>query len=128
MPRRSLSALERVLIWERDGGICGVCRDPVTLATLHIDHILAVVDGGETSAGNLRATHGRCNLKRREGRALGGRPSIGPKREFRIPDATYERLKVIGAGNASKGLRDLDEAYGAAMVRKKRQDPQEEKK
>lgn len=52
----------RLLLWKRDGGMCGICRQPVGLDDMHIDHIVPVSMGGEGSLANLQPTHPRCNL------------------------------------------------------------------
>lgn len=50
--------------------MCGLCREAVTFDTMHVDHIIEVRKAGPTTAGNLRATHSRCNLER------AGRPRL----------------------------------------------------
>lgn len=52
------------LIFERDGGICGVCGNPVERFQASIDHITQVAAGGSHESSNLRLTHLRCNLTR----------------------------------------------------------------
>jgi 5-methylcytosine-specific restriction endonuclease McrA len=41
--------------------LCGICHEPVTLADLSFDHILALADGGEHAASNLMPAHRKCN-------------------------------------------------------------------
>ena len=56
---------ERHDVWERDGGICGVCREPVTLADMQVDHKLAVCLGGDRVAfSNQQPSHGPCNRRK----------------------------------------------------------------
>ena len=40
---------------------CAICHEPVTLADLSFDHIVALADGGEHAAYNLAPTHRKCN-------------------------------------------------------------------
>jgi hypothetical protein len=55
-------------IWERDAGICGLCREPVALSPLmHLDHVIQRHHGGADHWDNLRATHAACNRQRRRG-------------------------------------------------------------
>lgn len=58
------TAEKRRALWERDGGICGICGEPVPLAEMEIDHIMPRRERGSNSLANLRATHGRCNRGR----------------------------------------------------------------
>ena len=121
--RRSLTPLERELIWQRDRGICGICHEPVAFEAMHVDHALALANGGDTTAGNLRATHGRCNLRlNRTGRARGGRPFEGKPRSFRLSDEDMALARQLGQGDATDGLRfALDlvrEQQGVALPRR----------
>ncbi len=55
-------------IWERDGGICGLCGDPVAFDNImHIDHIVSLKHGGGHERENLQATHRQCNIKKGAG-------------------------------------------------------------
>lgn len=58
---RSDPAIRRAL-WERDAGCCGFCGEPVSLAEMHVDHILPRAVGGQDELDNLRPAHARCNL------------------------------------------------------------------
>lgn len=79
-------------LWERDGGLCHICREPVNdlwLATR--DHIVPLSKGGCTCPGNIALAHRRCNnekgawdigealvgkkAKRRSGHKLADHPS-----------------------------------------------------
>jgi 5-methylcytosine-specific restriction endonuclease McrA len=61
----SVSGLLRRTIWERDGGICGLCHLPVAFdRSMHVDHIVPVERDGCDHAENLRATHKACNVSR----------------------------------------------------------------
>lgn len=106
--RRAISPLARRLIYERDGGICWRCDLPVTFdSRMHIDHVTPLANGGKHESSNLRPAHLRCNLDIREGAARGGRPRVGPRRDMRMPDDFFDSLGEIGAGNASRGVRNL---------------------
>ena len=54
---------------ERDGLKCGICGEDLD-DEIHIDHIVAVCDGGENLVSNLRATHPICNITRYSGPVL----------------------------------------------------------
>lgn len=56
-------------LYERDNGICGICKKRVTRKELALgmanrDHIIPVSDGGGNQNSNLRLAHYVCNIKR----------------------------------------------------------------
>jgi hypothetical protein len=60
-----------VVICERDGFVCHICREPIDreLPTNHkmagtVDHIVALVDGGSDHDSNLLPAHRFCNSRR----------------------------------------------------------------
>ncbi len=62
----------RAEICERDGWRCGICGKPVDPKSVHpdpgfgsLDHVIPVSHGGSSDPSNLRLTHLRCNLARR---------------------------------------------------------------
>jgi hypothetical protein len=64
-PDTALSPKTRRAIWERDGGICQLCRGPVAFGPkMDIDHIIAIRMGGTDDPSNLRTTHDVCNRTR----------------------------------------------------------------
>lgn len=56
----------RVLL-ERDGGVCGICDEPVS-DRFDVDHIVPLAAGGEHSYANTRIAHPSCN--RAKGRSV----------------------------------------------------------
>lgn len=62
----SVRAVELAHILDRSADslgrwICAICREPVTLADLSFDHVIALADGGEHAAHNLVPAHRKCN-------------------------------------------------------------------
>ena len=51
----------RKMLIARDGLACGICGEPMTEATVTIDHIVPVSKGGSHEMANLRLAHKRCN-------------------------------------------------------------------
>lgn len=58
-------------ILERDGWVCGICREPIdrTLPRRHpfgasLDHIIPLARGGADAPDNVQAAHFRCNLRK----------------------------------------------------------------
>lgn len=62
--RGRISRAVRDAVMARDEGICGICREPVELADIHLDHILPVSLGGLSEIDNLQVTHATCNLRK----------------------------------------------------------------
>jgi 5-methylcytosine-specific restriction endonuclease McrA len=56
--------IDRQMIFERDGWICGICREVVNPEDATLDHIVPVAFGGGHTAANLRLAHGICNSRR----------------------------------------------------------------
>lgn len=52
------------IVWERDGGICGVCHEPADRDDWHLDHVQALANGGEHSYANAQVSHPSCNLRK----------------------------------------------------------------
>lgn len=54
----------RAELYERDGGLCGLCNSPVRGNDFHLDHRHPRVRGGEDTRANLHVTHPACNLRK----------------------------------------------------------------
>ena len=59
--RRSLSVRKRRSIFEKTGGRCHICGDELSLEDFHVDHVMPVRLGGDSSLSNLLAACGDCN-------------------------------------------------------------------
>lgn len=51
-------------IYARDGGVCGVCDEPVDYPAFHIDHIIPKSMMGPDSPDNLQIVHRVCNSRK----------------------------------------------------------------
>lgn len=61
--REPIPAQLRFRVLQRDGFRCQYCgRSAADGAALHLDHVVPVADGGETSADNLLTACDQCNL------------------------------------------------------------------
>lgn len=58
-------------IYERDGWICGICKDPVDPEAMwpdqmsaSLDHIIPLAKGGAHSRENVQCSHWLCNSRK----------------------------------------------------------------
>jgi len=51
---------------EEQGGICGICKNPLPAkrSEIHLDHILPRIRGGSDDPHNLQAACAACNLRK----------------------------------------------------------------
>lgn len=66
---RSLGATELELIrpseiLERDGLLCHICGKDVAVKDVTMDHVLALVLGGQHTRENLKVAHRSCNASK----------------------------------------------------------------
>ena len=57
--------IRRLAVYERDGGVCHVCKKHIALEDYHMDHVHPLKQGGQHTYANVKASHARCNLARR---------------------------------------------------------------
>ena len=65
--RRAIKLKTRFAILERDGFMCIYCGKNGTEGTLHVDHVVPVSKGGETTEDNLVTACVECNLGKHGG-------------------------------------------------------------
>jgi hypothetical protein len=51
-------------VWDRDGGVCHICRQPCERWNWHLDHVVSLARGGAHSYANVAVSHPGCNLKK----------------------------------------------------------------
>jgi len=56
--------IDRDALYERDGGICGICGKKVERDEVSIDHIIPLSKGGPHLMSNLQIAHLKCNKAR----------------------------------------------------------------
>lgn len=59
-----VEVVDPLKVFERDGGICGICSTLVDPKDFHIDHIQPLAKGGEHSYENSQLAHPICNSKK----------------------------------------------------------------
>lgn len=57
----ALDDVDYQAIYERDQGICHICKKPVSMAELHFDHKIPLSKGGTHTAENVGVAHQFCN-------------------------------------------------------------------
>jgi 5-methylcytosine-specific restriction endonuclease McrA len=73
-----LGGKAKLRLWERDGGLCHICREPVNnLTDATRDHIVPLSAGGCTCTGNIALAHRGCNSRR--GSVAIGAATVGRK-------------------------------------------------
>lgn len=60
----SVERVYRAKVWQRDGGICGLCGEAADPADWHLDHVVPIARGGEHSYANVQVAHPGCNRKK----------------------------------------------------------------
>lgn len=67
-PEKTKNQLLRERVWERDKGVCWICRRGIAggfwYGNWNLDHLIPRSMGGPRSFENLRVTHRMCNLQR----------------------------------------------------------------
>jgi 5-methylcytosine-specific restriction endonuclease McrA len=71
-----VEAVDPRIVFERDNGRCGICKQRVDpMSKWNVDHIIPVSKGGAHSYDNVQLAHGKCN--RRKGASLPtGQPTL----------------------------------------------------
>jgi len=54
--------VNRMRVWERDQGRCGICGEPADETGWHLDHMTPLARDGEHSFANTQVTHATCNF------------------------------------------------------------------
>jgi 5-methylcytosine-specific restriction endonuclease McrA len=56
--------VNRLVVFARHNGICGICMKPVCRDEFAVDHIVPLAKGGQHSYANTQPAHRRCNSKK----------------------------------------------------------------
>lgn len=54
--------VDPAVVWEREGGICHICGLPADPNLWHLEHVVALVNGGDHSYANTAVSHPACNF------------------------------------------------------------------
>lgn len=71
LPGRDRKAIKPIEIFERDGWVCHICREPIDPEAKHpdvraasIDHVVSLASGGTHTRDNMAASHLICNMRK----------------------------------------------------------------
>lgn len=56
--------VDRFEVYDRGGGVCGICLQAVARDDFHVDHIVPLSRGGEHSYANTQPAHPGCNARK----------------------------------------------------------------
>lgn len=59
-----VESVNSLTVFDRDGGVCQICLEPIGETAFHIDHVVPLCKGGEHSYANVQLTHAHCNLSK----------------------------------------------------------------
>lgn len=113
MTRTSLSARTRFEVLKRDGFTCQYCgrsRDQDGVK-LHVDHVIAVAEGGTDDPVNLVAACAECNLGKSD-KPLAARAPV-PDIEAQSVELASRRAKLLELQERSRAVADAE--YSAVL-------------
>lgn len=71
LPGRDRKAIKPIEIFERDGWVCHICREPIDPEAKRpdawaasVDHVIALANGGTHTRDNMAASHLICNIRK----------------------------------------------------------------
>ncbi len=71
LPGRDRKAIKPIEIFERDGWVCHICREPIDPEARHpdvraasVDHVVSLANGGTHTRDNMAASHLICNMRK----------------------------------------------------------------
>lgn len=105
--RKPISARKRFEIFKRDAFTCAYCGRKPPAVVLHVDHIIAVAEGGDNDPDNLVTSCSECNFGK------GPRPltSVPQSLEDRVAEAAERRAQVEALAAFLQEQRDIVEEW-----------------
>lgn len=104
--------VDRAAVLARGGGVCWMCKAPVTMETMQVDHIIPISRGGPHVAGNLACACGPCNARKSDG--ITALPASDLARAVFYTGAIARRLARIGVHAAP--LYPMPDCFGPATI------------
>lgn len=56
--------VDPAVVWDRDGGICHICREVADASAWHLEHVVPLARGGNHSYANTAVSHPSCNQRK----------------------------------------------------------------
>lgn len=56
--------INRLVVFRRDGWLCGICGDPVAREDASLDHVIPMSLGGPHLYSNVQCSHLLCNVRK----------------------------------------------------------------
>ena len=56
-----VESVNRIEVYNKHHGICGICKLPVSIEKFDMDHIIPISKGGKHKYSNCQPSHPRCN-------------------------------------------------------------------
>lgn len=106
--------IDRLGLYQRDRGICGICGKKVENGEISIDHIIPITRGGTHTWGNVQLAHTNCNRRRNDGLLPG-------QLRFNIPNrkiSTHCKLNTYMVNiirQKQKSVREYAKEYNVAI-------------
>jgi hypothetical protein len=85
----------RALVYRRAGGLCECCGERLRLADYQCHHRKLRSRGGQDSAANLCALHGRCHTR------VHGHPAWATEHGFQVPSGDDPAMVAIALHGAA---------------------------
>ena len=91
---KRLTKAERQQLWASHNGRCHICELPVPLERMHVEHKVALANGGADDLENMAPAHSACNLEKgsRQGarrKGLRRKPLRAKPRARTLPDDIF---------------------------------------
>jgi 5-methylcytosine-specific restriction endonuclease McrA len=61
MSAAMVEPIDEAVIYVRDGGLCGICGEPVAPEEVTLDHVVPLARGGPHAPTNVQIAHHLCN-------------------------------------------------------------------
>jgi hypothetical protein len=112
--RKGLSKKTRFEVFKRDGFVCQYCGSHPPQAILHVDHIIAVAEGGGNEADNLVTSCEACNL----GKGARSLAAIPQSLQDKTAEIAEREAQLRGYQEILLAKRDRleDEAWDVAVA------------
>jgi hypothetical protein len=100
--RRAISTMRRFEVFKRDGFTCQYCGAHPPAVLLHVDHIVAVAEGGGSEDDNLTTACSACNL----GKGARSLKAVPQSLKSKAAEVAEREAQLLGYHNIMQARRD----------------------